>query len=86
MERYDPVADVWVDLASMTTAREGHAVTTLKGSRNASVFAMGGSDGKKILESCERYVMWFVVGIDAVALTRYVCHVDMTLAATDGLT
>ena len=53
MERYDPAADVWEELATMPTARLSFAAAVVDG----RIYAMGGFDGHRCdfseLESLE---------------------------------
>eukprot|EP01044_Picomonas_judraskeda_P029775 COSAG03_NODE_10447_length_650_cov_2.713249_1_plen_216_part_11 len=53
-ERYDPAANAWSPIASMGTARTGHAAAAIDG----LLYAIGGqhgSDGGTVLSSGERY-------------------------------
>eukprot|EP01043_Picozoa_sp_COSAG02_P034720 COSAG02_NODE_2444_length_8852_cov_3.142008_2_plen_565_part_00 len=50
-ERYDPAANAWSPIASMETARQGHATAVIDG----LLYAIGGNDGPSTLSSGERY-------------------------------
>mmetsp|Transcript_75384 Transcript_75384/g.157097 ORF Transcript_75384/g.157097 Transcript_75384/m.157097 type:complete len:326 (-) Transcript_75384:22-999(-) len=51
MERYDPVANAWVEVAPMSQHRLGHAVAVVEN----RLYAIGGFDGKEPLGNFECY-------------------------------
>ena len=52
VERYDPAANAWEEVAPMAEAREAHAMAVLEG----KLYAVGGQDaGYNALSSVERY-------------------------------